>query len=96
MSAVIKLTSYDIIANAVRKYWEETGYPHDVVVFFRQKHAHDNQWFFHEELAYCSSSYDDETVTFHNDFCEGETDVKDIQIVSLDEVLNFYADNKIE
>lgn len=86
--------SYDIIENAVINFWEATGYPHDVVVFFYQKYEHENNWRFCSEVVESCSSYEYE-MAFLNDFCEGETCVKDIKIVSLREVLEYYAKGRI-
>lgn len=53
--------SYDFVAEAVRKYWEDT-YPQDVVAFFYQKYDFENEWDWQEELVMCESSSDIETV----------------------------------
>lgn len=86
--------SYDFVAEAVRKYWEDT-YPQDVVAFFFQKYDFENEWDWYEELVMCVSSSDSETVEFLRDFCEGQTCVKDITVVPLSEVTSYYARNEL-
>lgn len=84
--------SYDYVADAVRAYWKNT-FPQDVVAFFRQKYDYDDddEWEFFEEVAFCKSDSDYETISFLSDFCEGQTCVKDITIVPLSEVTEYYA-----
>ena len=86
--------SYDFVAEAVRKYWEDT-YPQDVVVFFYQKYEYEQEWDWHEELVECEGSSDYQTVYFLNDFCEGQTCVKDITVAPLSEVTSYYARNEL-
>lgn len=88
------MNSYDIIANAVREYWKK-DYPTDVVAFFYQKYEFegDDEWEWCEELIFPKGSDDWETVIFQNDFCEGQTCVKDITIVELDKITSYYAEN---
>lgn len=86
---MIEKNSYDYIADAVRTYWKNT-FPQDVVVFFRQKYSFDDEWVCLEEVAFCESDSDYETVNFLNDFCEGQTCVENIIIVPLREVLEYY------
>lgn len=86
--------SYDFVAEAVRKYWEDT-YPQDVVAFFYQKYEYEQEWDWHEELVECESSSGYQTVYFLNDFCEGQTCVKDITVVPLSEVTSYYARNEL-
>lgn len=87
--------SYDIIEAAVKEYWKK-HLPIDVVVFFYQKYEHDNNWEWCEELVESHSDSDYENMTFLNDFCEGQTCVKDITIVPLWEVTKYYTDNKLK
>lgn len=89
------MDSYDIIAERVRTFWKAT-YPQDVIVFFCQKYDFDNEWEECAELVSPHGSDDYEQVIFQNDFCEGQTDVKDIKIVPLDEIISFYSENHIE
>ena len=86
--------SYDYIADAVRTYWKNT-FPQDVVAFFRQKYSYDDEWEFHEEVVFCKSDSDYETISFLNDFCEGQTCVKDITVVPLSEITEYYARSKL-
>lgn len=86
--------SYDIVAEAVRKYWEE-NYPCDVVAFFFQKYdfESDIRWEWCEEVITCTSSNIDRAeIEFLNDFCEGQTCVKDLHIVPLHEVTGYYTE----
>ena len=90
--------SYDIIAEQVREFWKEESFlPVDVIVFFEQKYEHekDNEWDCMMELVECNGSNDYESVTFLNDFCEGQTCVRNIKIVPLIDVCEFYRINKI-
>lgn len=87
-------SSYDIIEEAVTKYWQKSA-PQDVIVFFYQKYAHDSGWDFCQELVMANSSFDYESMTFLNDFCEGQTDVKDIIIIPLKDVTLYYAEHAL-
>lgn len=82
--------SYKIIGDAVREFWKQEVFAEDVIVFFYQKYSNDKQWEQCQELAMCNSPEDFEHVTFLSDFCEGQTDVKNIHIKTLEEVTNFY------
>lgn len=84
------MDSYDVIAEAVKSYWK-SKFPQDVVAFFRQKYSWDDEWERCEELVVCYGSDDYENMVFLSDFCEGQTDVKDVVIVSLHEVTAFYS-----
>ena len=86
--------SYDVVADAIREYWK-TNYPRTVIAFFYQKYKHDNEWEWCEELAECHAFNDYETVIFQNDFCEGQTCVKDILIVPLDDIVEYYTKNHL-
>lgn len=87
--------SYDYIADAVRTYWENT-FPQDVVAFFRQKYSYDDKWESLGEVVFCEGYDDYETISSLNDFCEGQTCVKDITIVPLLEVIEYYASEKLD
>ena len=82
--------SYDYIADAVRTYWKNS-YPRDVVAFFWQKYDYDEKWEWCEEVVFCKSDSDYEEVSFLNDFCEGQTQVKDIKIAPLTEIIEHYS-----
>ena len=93
------MNSYDIIADAVRKYWNKVSqHPCEVIAFFYQRYdfESDNDWRFEQELCMPHSSSDFNTVEFLDDFCEGETEVKDIKIVALDDILDYYVENHKE
>lgn len=82
--------SYDIIADAVRDFWKQQGFATDVIVFFFQKYSTEKKWEHCEELAMCHSDTDFECVEFLSDFCEGQTQVRNIHIVPLDNISQFY------
>lgn len=96
-NGVIIVDSYDIVSAKVREYWKQT-YPHDVIAFFYQKYGFESEmeWEWHSELVSNLEPDDYESVIFENDFCEGQTDVKDVRIVPLDEIIDFYIDNKMK
>lgn len=88
------MDSYDIVGEAVHKFWEEE-YPCDVVAFFYQKYDFepDTRWQWCEEVITCTSSdIEYAVIEFLDDFCEGQTCVKDIRIVPLHEVISFYTE----
>lgn len=89
------MDGYDVVAGAVKDYWK-VNYPQDVVAFFQQKYSWDDKWERCEELVECHGSDDYENMTFLYDFCEGQTEVKDVVIVPLCEVTAFYYKRKIE
>ncbi len=82
--------SYDIVGGAVVEYWK-ANYPCDVIAFFYQKYEHEKEWEWCEELILSCSSQNYE-LEFASDFCEGQTCVKDIHIVPLHTVTEFYAE----
>ena len=86
--------SYDIIAEAVKRFWRNT-YPQDVVAFFSQKYSWENEWVWCEELVECCGADNYEKMTFLSDFCEGQTDVKDVVITPLREVTALYSAIKL-
>ena len=87
--------SYDIVADAVREYWKN-NYPQTVIAFFYQKYEFNDKWEWHEELVECSAFNDYETVIYQNDFCEGQTCVKDISIIPLDDIIECYVKKYIK
>ena len=84
--------TYDIIAEAVRDFWKQS-IPQPVVVYFCQKYDYEDCWEACAEIINCVASDDYETVEFCNDFCEGQQCVKDIMVVPLTEVINYYKIN---
>lgn len=92
----MKKDSYDIIAEEVKKFWK-SSFPQEVIAFFQQKYEFENdeEWEDHSELVECEGSDCYDTTIFLNDFCEGQTCVKNIKIVPLDEILEFYKINKL-
>ena len=91
------MNSYDVIEEAVKAFWRTT-YPQDVIAFFYQKYdfQDDNEWEWCEELVNSHSSTDYENMTFQTDFCEGQNCVKDVTIVTLDEVTSYYTKHKLK
>ena len=89
-----KANAYDIIADHVKKYWNET-YPRDVIVFFKMKYEHECNYTNYEELVECESFDDYEHMTFLNDFCEGQTDCIVEKVISLYEVAKYYREKEL-
>ena len=90
--------SYDIIGEEVLKFWDK-NYPADVVAFFEQKYSfeNDSKWRAHEELVECTGNplpKDKSPMVFLNDFCEGESDVRNVHIVMLSDLLEEYRKQK--
>ena len=90
-----KRNTDDYVEDAVRKYWEE-HYPQEMIAFFYQKYDFEDKWERHTELIECESDRTDDTVIFLNDFCEGQTDIKCLHVVPLEDVMEFYFDNHNE
>lgn len=88
------MDSYDIIASAVKAYWQKSHFPRDVVVYFWQKYDHEEDWEWCGEVVFCHSDTDYDNLSFLNDFCEGQTCVDIIEIVPLTEVIHQYYINK--
>ena len=86
------MDNYDIVADKVRSFWKET-YPQVVIAFFFQKYNFESEWEYCTELIYPHGSDDYDTVIFHTDFWEGQTEIKDIKILPLDEIIEFYEQN---
>jgi len=85
------MRSCTIVYNAVMSFWKKTCFQ-PVVVFFSQKHEFEDEWEQHAEIAYPDNYYDDVVLMDH--FCDGQTEVKDIKIVPIDELVQFYIDNR--
>lgn len=83
------LTSDDIVGKAVSEYWDEHGYQGDMVAFFYQKYEFesDKEWRFMTEVVLNDGRGN---IEFLSDFCEGETCVKNLTLVPLDTVLEYY------
>lgn len=86
-------TTYDIVGDKIREFWRK-NHTQEVIAFFSQKYAHEKDWEFCAELALPQSSSDLETVIFETDFWEGQEEVKDIEIVPLEDIIDFYLDNR--
>lgn len=89
--------SYEIVADEIRKFWRKT-YPQTVIAFFDQKYDYESEseWEQHNELVSPIGDYDYKNMEFECDFCEGQTDVKDVHIASLREVMEFYRKHNIK
>lgn len=84
----------DIVTEAIRNFWDNNGFPEDVVVFFDQKYDYEDRWEHIRCIVTPNGSNDFETVCFEWDFNEGQTDIRNIRIVTLEEVLDkFEEDN---
>lgn len=88
------VSNYDRVAACVKAYWQQF-FPQDVVAFFFQKYIYETDWEPCEEVVFCESPNDYDSVTFLNDFCEGQTCIKDIVIVPLSEVVEHYRCTKL-
>lgn len=83
--------TYDYVEEEVKKFWNKKGYAHDVVVFFYQKYEWEQKWEFRKELVEAHSDTDMKNMTFLCDFCEGQTDFKLEDVVSLSDVLDYFS-----
>lgn len=87
------IDSDDIIENAIEQFWGYVG-KCNCVAFFEQKYDHQENW---EKIRCVVYPYegmnDDIKMIFDWDFCEGQTDVRSIVIVALDDILDFYETN---
>lgn len=88
------MNSYEIVGEAVRKFWRKND-PQNVIAFFYQKYDYEDSWEWCEELVECHGYDDYEHMEFFYDFCEGQTCVKDLIIVPLSDVTRLYTKNKI-
>jgi hypothetical protein len=91
----IRKSSYEIVADEIRKFWRKT-YPQTVIAFFDQKYDHESEWERHNELASPIGDNDYKNVEYEYDFCEGQTDVRNVHIASLEEVTEFYRKHNIK
>lgn len=88
--------TYDLVKEKVLEFYDST-HPQDVVVFFEQRYA-SGVWEKLEVLVEFEYSYTSEPdrMTFQWDFCEGQTEARNIVVVPFDEILNYYRENVIE
>lgn len=92
------LNSEDYVIAEVRNFWKQKGYNMKVVVFLAQKYDFEDEWDRTSCIIDPDSDYEDPfevDVEIDWDFCEGQQNVKDIKIVPLDDVIDFYAENKL-
>lgn len=87
--------SYEIVADEIRKFWRKT-YPQTVIAFFDQKYDYESKWEQLNELAFQMDDGDYKNVEYQYDFCEGQTDVRNVHIASLEEVMEFYRKHNIK
>lgn len=95
------MNSYDIIADAVREYHElqiKNNRPicNTYIVHFYQSYKPVTGFEECTEIVFYNS--DDDTCEFQSDFCEGQSFVSDISIMSIDEIGNVISRlcNRIE
>ncbi len=89
-----KKNSADIIADACREYAKkkfEIDREQTLVAIFDQKYDHEDEWEHIITPAWIKLKTGQ--VIFEWDFCEGQTDVKNVKIYTLDFILNFFDDN---
>lgn len=74
----------DTAAAFVRNFWKFRGYEDDVICCFDQKYRWEENW---HTITVIASPDDDEPESpiFSWDFCEGETNCKDMVCMFLDE-----------
>lgn len=89
--------SDDIVAEAIKKYYEEHDYMWAfsdecyLVATFYQKYAHQETWDHEAQLIIYNCKTD--TIIYEDDFCEGQTEVKDINVYDLYDVLEYFKNN---
>lgn len=90
--------SNDIVAEAVKKYYKKHKYLWDefrdtkyLVATFNQKYCFDKEW--SREVVMLVYNHRTDSIIFADDFCEGQTDVKDVHIHDLDDVLEYFKEN---
>ena len=81
--------TYDIVAEVVKKLWSET-HKQDVVAFFEQKYNWDNHWYEIECIVRYNEDGDPCVMEFDWDFCEGQTDIRNLYVIPLTDVLKGY------
>ena len=79
------MSSYDIVSEEVRRYWNYLAVhdlPVDIfyIAHFYQKYENADKWEECTEIIECQDGHD---VVFQMDFCEGQTQVKDLCIYAL-------------
>lgn len=88
-----KKTSFDIISEAIDHYYDTIRRYPDIVCFFKQRYeGYENDWESVEVLVTTNSNdgfAKPTTIIYDYDFCEGQTEVKDIYISELFSVLAF-------
>lgn len=85
-----------IATGAVKDFWKNY-HPEDVVIYFKQKYEYENddKWEQVDTIAYYDGANSD-NVAFLDDFFEGQTCIKDIHVVNLEDVMEYYYDNVID
>ena len=82
--------SYDIVGEAVEKFWDK-NYPRDVIAFFEQRGDYDG-WEECNELVEFTGDVSRQ-MEFRSDFCEGQNRVRNLHIVPLDVVTDYFRKN---
>jgi hypothetical protein len=88
-----KPNSYDIVGSAVDEYFIHNPCE-PLIAFFYQKYEleGDDEWEWHKELL----DIDYGEIVFLHDFCEGQTCVKDLKLVPLSVVTEYYANHVLK
>lgn len=92
----MKILSYDIVGEAVRKFlnnnWPDWNIDNQIQVLtiFKQKYDFDTEW--DEESCMLTYDRDKDEIWFDWDFCEGQSEVKDIEIYLVDDLEDFFVD----
>lgn len=83
----------DIVAEKIKKFWDEHERVETVVCFFDQKYNHEKEW---NHIRVLAEPYqgDWDVVEFEWDFYEGQTEIKNIKIAFLDDILDKYEEEE--
>ena len=79
------MNSYDIVSKEIKNYWNylaDHNLPVDIfyIAHFYQKYEYSDKWEECTEIVECQDGHD---VIFMMDFCEGQTQVKDLTVYTL-------------
>ena len=82
----------DIVAETVKKFWDEHKEVGTVVCFFDQKYEYEEEW---DHVRVLAEPYqgDWDVVEFEWDFYEGQTEIKNIKIAFLDDILDKFEED---
>lgn len=90
-------TTQDILAVAVRQFWEEKYQPETVVCFFEQRYEFQKESDKCIVIAECDRDifYNEDDIIFDYDFCEGQTVLENLKIVPLRYICEYYYQNEL-